>query len=585
MEEVSPPEEAVQVSIATGTDLSKTAVREVLRTEPDAADPRATQGQVVTPDMLAVTLERAVPSDALSATQERTSPRVDDDDIEWTGIPAQTEFPQEQEGAPRSLNVTQAAPRRAPADLQGTVAAPMPASVDADVIAVGTREIAHALLVAVGKTREGFLQWQRALAAQKPDDMSAAETLFSEGLAKVREWMEKQNLGDEPLADEERIDVIARILFGKPLWEVQGEDRKVLQAFETVQMLENPKGKFGAPMAALAKRMEEMDICFASPESQWLLLRLLEIDLWGARDAPQLMAEIVTTLGYETDETQELGRGANGGVVHLKRKSAEHVLPAGVEIGPDEELVAKFPTNGLDITLEVERSLRASEARVGPRCIPSGRDDIALLMIYEKGARELKDYMADQPFDLGLIQNLATQLQTLHTQAGLVHRDFKPANVLVRPGGREALFIDFGLSENVPPGGSADEPGIIRGSPLYLPPEGLADGTWGVQTDVYALGCIAFEWATGKIWAEHAAEIARENGETMLGVIATQMKLRADPALFRQALSALDGRPALRDVLARLLEPSLDRRGATADEAALLLTELKPEDVAETRAG
>jgi hypothetical protein len=491
----------------------------------------------------------------------------------------------------RALNVTQVQTNRQQGSdgaVSQTHVAGVPDHSASDVIAVGDQQVPPELASGIDRTREGFVGWQKAIALRDTDGMVAAEQQFSEGVGAVRRWLEQQNLLNCPLSDEERIDLIARVVFGKAATAVRGSDRKILEAFETVQMLENPSGKFGAPMAALAKRMEELDICFASPDSQWLLLRLLEIDLWGARDASRLMAEIATTMGYETRDSQTLGAGANGGVVHLKRESLGHVLPSGSLVGPDDEIAAKFPTNGRLISQEVARSQRASEAGVGPRCLPSDRDDIALFMVFEKGAQEMESYMQNHPFDLELVRALAQQMRRLHA-AGLVHRDLKPANILVRPGGKEALFIDFGLSEDMPENGfGKDDAGMIRGSPLYLPLEGLRSEGWGPQTDIFALGCIVFEWATGRVWMEHVAQAARENGQTIYGVMAAHAKIGDDPELFRDALSILDDRPALRDVLARLLAPNRgDRRSvegevirvSTAEEAAHLLARLKPEDV------
>ncbi len=96
---------------------------------------------------------------------------------------------------------------------------------------------------------------------------------------------------------------------------------------------------------------------------------------------------------------------------------------------------------------------------------------------------------------LDLLVSIADALAVVH-KAGLAHRDVKPGNVMLAPGGRVVL-MDFGL---VLP--DADRAGHrhIAGSLLYMPPEALtgemAEGTAGLG-DVYALGVLAYELLTG----------------------------------------------------------------------------------------
>lgn len=101
---------------------------------------------------------------------------------------------------------------------------------------------------------------------------------------------------------------------------------------------------------------------------------------------------------------------------------------------------------------------------------------------------------------------------------GVVHRDVKPANVLAGPGG--ALWLaDFGIAWI---GEDPDDPaaGRIAGTPRYMAPEACVRGgpPLGAWTDLYALGCVAWELATGAPIhggdeAEVlAAQLAREPG-------------------------------------------------------------------------
>ena len=88
----------------------------------------------------------------------------------------------------------------------------------------------------------------------------------------------------------------------------------------------------------------------------------------------------------------------------------------------------------------------------------------------------------------------AAALDALH-ERGIVHRDVKPSNVLFGPDGA-ALLTDFGLAKGR--GYTAlTEPGHFFGSLNYVAPEVVRGEPATPATDLYALGCVVFEAATG----------------------------------------------------------------------------------------
>ncbi|MFI6175796.1 serine/threonine-protein kinase [Nonomuraea sp. NPDC051191] len=142
----------------------------------------------------------------------------------------------------------------------------------------------------------------------------------------------------------------------------------------------------------------------------------------------------------------------------------------------------------------------------------------------------------------------ATALAAIH-QAGVVHRDFKPANVLLGPGGPRV--IDFGIARAAD--ASATMTSGIVGTPAYMAPEQLAGQMVGPPADVFA-------WAAVVVWAGTGtppfgqdtlpAIINRIlNNEPQLGDLPRPLRsivydcLAKDPA----------ARPTMRDVLLRLL--------------------------------
>src|SRR6185369_10840170 len=83
-------------------------------------------------------------------------------------------------------------------------------------------------------------------------------------------------------------------------------------------------------------------------------------------------------------------------------------------------------------------------------------------------------------------------LTALHA-AGLVHRDVKPTNLLVRPSGK-LMLIDFGIACET---GRGSERRLI-GSPSYCSPEQILGRPVDGRSDVYSLGCSLYELVFGR---------------------------------------------------------------------------------------
>ncbi len=92
-----------------------------------------------------------------------------------------------------------------------------------------------------------------------------------------------------------------------------------------------------------------------------------------------------------------------------------------------------------------------------------------------------------------LARQICAGLAAAH-EAGVLHRDMKPANVMVDGRGR-AKITDFGLAQVAEELASQD---VFAGTPAYMAPEQITSGEVSVRTDVYALGLVLYEMFTGE---------------------------------------------------------------------------------------
>jgi DNA-binding response OmpR family regulator len=148
---------------------------------------------------------------------------------------------------------------------------------------------------------------------------------------------------------------------------------------------------------------------------------------------------------------------------------------------------------------------------------------------------------------LRYLEQIAHALRVVHG-AGLLHRDLKPPNVMLRESDEVAL-IDFGLARTLDGGARSTRTGVLRGSPYYMSPEQAMGEELDARSDLYSLGVMYHEMLTGK---------KPFTGGTAIEVL--QQHVNAPPPHLPLSLS----RHA--PLLARLLAKRREERFNTADE-------------------
>jgi serine/threonine-protein kinase len=165
-----------------------------------------------------------------------------------------------------------------------------------------------------------------------------------------------------------------------------------------------------------------------------------------------------------------------------------------------------------------------------------------------------------------VVKQIAGALGEAHAM-GLIHRDVKPANIILceRGGAPDvAKIVDFGVVKDV---GRAEKPSItgadaITGTPLYLAPETLtADGSVDPRSDIYALGAVAYFLLTGTtVFA----------GGSVFEICSRHLHTAPDPPSARLGRALPRG---LEAVVMSCLEKDPGRRPQTAPELSDLLSD------------
>ncbi len=296
----------------------------------------------------------------------------------------------------------------------------------------------------------------------------------------------------------------------------------------------------------------------SSPEPDWAPQ--------GASAGDELIGQTVAERWVVERKLGQGGMGVVYGARHsvIDRRVALKVLRA--DLARDPQIMARF----------VQEAKAAS--RIGnPHIVevsdfgqlPDGSTYFAMELLVGQSLADAIDENPGKPLPLGRIVHVARQvsrgLGAAH-DAGIVHRDLKPDNVMLVARGSDADFVkvlDFGIAKVGSSAEKVTRAGQVFGTPHYMSPEQAEGKAVDARTDVYALGVMMFEMASGGVPFD---------ADNFMGIL-TQHLYKEPPPL-KVALDGTPVSPALAAIVGKCMAKKADERYPTMDEVGADLDRL-----------
>ena len=284
-----------------------------------------------------------------------------------------------------------------------------------------------------------------------------------------------------------------------------------------------------------------------------------------AAEQRQALARAVWRSSRAGRETQRFGDAFIRGYRFIRRLAS----------GPTSDLfVGESERAGRLVALKVARDRQNEESQpvdmfqrfLQEHEIAQRINSTAVVRLHDLGVSDEHAWLVMEYFELGdlrrrmraslaprealrLAAAIARSLAAVHG-AGVLHRDLKPGNIMLRHDGSVAL-IDFGLSKDLALALDLTDSGTIFGTPHYMSPEQGHAEPLDARSDLYSLGVILFEMLTGQkpYRAENPMAIVYKHRKEPIPRL---------PAQFE----------AVQPLLERLLAKTPADRIATAEEAA-----------------
>lgn len=214
-------------------------------------------------------------------------------------------------------------------------------------------------------------------------------------------------------------------------------------------------------------------------------------------DVDRLSRRLQEALGAQYEVVRAIGQGGFAVVYLVRDQTLKRSLAVKV-ISPDlilsKTVVERFRR-------EAETVAQLSHANIVPVHFVGHQDDLFYLAMAFVDGESLADKLEREgrlsiEESTVIFREIASALDLAHRR-GVVHRDIKPHNVLLEGESGRALLTDFGIARTAE-GGQLTATGMVVGTPAYMAPEQVTGETIDHRSDLYALGCVAFEMLAGR---------------------------------------------------------------------------------------
>jgi eukaryotic-like serine/threonine-protein kinase len=211
---------------------------------------------------------------------------------------------------------------------------------------------------------------------------------------------------------------------------------------------------------------------------------------------------------YEIDA--KIGKGAMGEVYaarHVKLGKRVAIKVIGDELSEDPAAIERFSQEARALA-QIQHPAIVAVDHVGE--LADGRAYFVMeLLRGEPLFSRLQREHLPLHKALRILDQIARGLEAAHAQ-GIIHRDLKPENIfLVKVPGESSVvkILDLGLSKlkaDVDRRAARTQSGAAIGTPMYMSPEQMRGPDVDHRTDIYALGCVAYELVLGRVPFPHA---------------------------------------------------------------------------------
>lgn len=273
------------------------------------------------------------------------------------------------------------------------------------------------------------------------------------------------------------------------------------------------------------------------------------------------------------------GRGGMGTVYRAYQLALDRVVALKVinpELGANAEFKDRFRR-------EARLAAAIDHAHVVP-VLHAGEESgyVFLVMRYIEGTDLAAILRRSGPLPAADVVSVGAQigaaLDAAHAR-GLVHRDVKPANILItgESGAMHCYLTDFGITKDAADHGLT-QTGVALGTVDYMAPEQITSGHVDGRADLYSLGCVLFQALTGRVPYPADTQPARLIAHLQAPVQDPRaLRPELDPRVARAVMRCLAKDPAERPVsgaeLARALDGTTAMSGAGAANGAAGSTE------------